>query len=213
MSRTNTTAVLVAFPAGVLLQLAVQAATHMSADDVSVLSKMGVFTVTMAALGSGSVFGTKAAIERHEDTVRLRRHRRATAPRADQRPAPAVQEQPAPAAVDEAPAPDAIEEQVPAEPIVAPPMAVRPRPLDASAVDWPRPPTVDPYLMPAAVDADGFPAVPFGTAEDAAARLADRDPAVIPAHDEQPDGWEQLRAPAATRSADDLLWYAPAGPA
>lgn len=211
MSRTTTVAVILALPAGALLQLAVQAVTKMSPDDVSALSKITVFSVTAAGFSSAGWFGPKSLLELHQDRVRMRRHRRVSAPR-EERPAPA------PAEIEETPA--RAEE-------AGSSMAVRPRALDASAVDWPRLPETDPYLtpavpagpaaeprtVPAVVDADGYPAPPFGTAEDAAQRLdGRRDTAVIPAHDEDPDGWEQLRAPAVTRSEDDLLWYA-TGPA
>jgi len=149
ISRT-TIAIAGALPAGMLLEVIAQAATSVSADTVHTIGGIAAFSALVSGSASAAWFGPKAAIERHEETVRASRHRRAPSPLPRQRPRTAP-----PAATGETDAEDtaAAEHQARADAL-----------WDERAQ---RPPYVDPYLTAAAVDAarapvpvddDGYPA-------------------------------------------------------
>lgn len=150
ISRTAI-AVAGALPAGMLLEAVAQATTSVSADTVHMIGGIAAFTGLVSGSASVSWFGAKAAVDRHEETARMRRHRRAPAP-LPRRERPRTV---APATISGAEA-----EEIAAEDRQALAAA-----LENERAE--RPAYVDPYLSQAAVDAarapmpvdaDGYPA-------------------------------------------------------
>jgi hypothetical protein len=172
ISRT-TIAVAGALPAGMLLEVVVQAAASASADTVHTIGGVAGFTALVSGAASVSWFGPKAVIDRHEETVRRSRHRRAAADATGtRRPRPV---------------PDGTIEQ-PHQDVATPEehQALADALWDERAQ---RPAYVDPYLIREAadvarasanVDADGYPAPDPETRVDLKADLyGDRTPGAV----------------------------------
>lgn len=147
ISRTAVT-VAASLPAGVMLAVV----AHGKLDPGTAAVALG-FTTAAAATSSAAWHGVKAAVDRHEDTVRTRRHRRTPEPLPGRRPQTGAE--------PDAPQRRDVIDQPHRDVATPEDRQALAEALNAERAE--RPPYVDPYLTPAAVDADGYPAPDPGT--------------------------------------------------